>query len=221
MAKAAPPPRRSSERPRKAEAVIEPQAKHQFGEERHDAGDDDGDHHHAHVAVADMGQLVAEHGFDLGIVEPVEQSGRDRDRILLVAHAGGEGIERVALHHLELGHGDAARDAQIFQDIVEPRFLGARHFPAAGQRIDHVLVEVIGDDHPQRGADGRPRRGVEKIGPRQLHQHIAVGVDRERFRRQRAGIDHQVDEEEQPDEQRDRAPPVRLDMAIEPVCGHR
>ncbi len=56
----------------KAEPVVEPQAKHQFGEERHDAGDDDGDHHHAHVAVADMGQLVAEHGFDLGIVEPVD-----------------------------------------------------------------------------------------------------------------------------------------------------
>ena len=34
-----------------------------------DAGDDHGDHHHAHVAVADMGELVAEHGLDLGVVE--------------------------------------------------------------------------------------------------------------------------------------------------------
>ena len=63
---------------------------------------------------------------------------RHRDRILLVVQAGGEGVERVALHHLELRHGDAARDAEIFQEIVEPRLLVAGHLAAAGERVDHA-----------------------------------------------------------------------------------
>ena len=70
-----------------AEAAIEPEPKDQLGEEGDHAGDDDGDDHHAHVAVADMGEFVAENRFDLGIVEPVEQPGRDRDRVLLLVHA--------------------------------------------------------------------------------------------------------------------------------------
>ena len=39
-----------------------------------DAGDDDRDHHHAHVAVADVGEFVAEHRLDLGVVERCEQA---------------------------------------------------------------------------------------------------------------------------------------------------
>ena len=69
-----------------------------------DAGDDDRDHHHAHVAIADMGELVAEHGFELRVVERVDQPARHRDRILLLVEAGGEGIERVVV-------GDAAASA--------------------------------------------------------------------------------------------------------------
>ena len=45
-----------------------------FGEEADNARDDDRDHQHPHVAVADMGQLVAEHRFDLLVVEMIEQS---------------------------------------------------------------------------------------------------------------------------------------------------
>ena len=58
-----------------APAALEHHAEQQFGEEADNAGDDHGDHQHAHVAVADMGQLVAEHRLDLGVVEVVEQAG--------------------------------------------------------------------------------------------------------------------------------------------------
>ena len=50
----------------------------QFGEEADNAGDDHGDHQHAHVTVANMGQLVAEHGLDLLVVEVVEQPAASR-----------------------------------------------------------------------------------------------------------------------------------------------
>src|ERR1700760_1694360 len=45
--------------------------------------DDHGDHHHLHVAVADVGQFVAEHRLDLPIVQRVEKACRDGDRVLL------------------------------------------------------------------------------------------------------------------------------------------
>ena len=40
-------------------------AEHHLGEERDHARDDDRDHQHAHVAVADVRQLMAEHGLEL------------------------------------------------------------------------------------------------------------------------------------------------------------
>src|SRR5580693_3970986 len=44
-----------------AQAALEHQPEHELGEERDGARDDHRDHQHAHVAVADMGQFVAEH----------------------------------------------------------------------------------------------------------------------------------------------------------------
>src|SRR5262245_1786137 len=44
-----------------AETSLEQQAEDELGEERDHPGDDHRDHQHAHVAVADVSQLVAEH----------------------------------------------------------------------------------------------------------------------------------------------------------------
>ena len=107
------------------ETGLEEQPEHQFAEERDHAGDDHRDHQHAHVAVADMRELVAEHGFHFLIVERVHQPARHRDRILLVVEAGGEGVERVVVGDAQRRHGDAARDAEIFQEIIEPRLFRA------------------------------------------------------------------------------------------------
>jgi hypothetical protein len=92
------------------------------------------------------------------------------------------------------------RDAEILQDVVEPRIVGAFDFAPAGQRIDHVLVKVVGNDDPQRGAERRKRRRLDKVGECNLHQRVEIGVDRQRRGRQRAGIDKHVDQEEQADQ---------------------
>ena len=203
-----------------AEPAVEPHPEQELGEKGDHAGDDHRDHHHADVAVADMGQLVAEHRFDLGVVEPGEQPGRHGDRVLLLVHPGGEGVERVALHHLQLRHRNAARDAQVFQQIVEARLLLAGHLAPAGDGVDDALVKIIGDDDPHGRADRRPRRGAEKITPSPLQQPLQRGVVRQRLARERAGIDEQIDEQEQARQQRDRAALVGLDMRVEPVSGH-
>ena len=108
MAMPAPPPLRRSSRRRAAEAAVEArleeQAEDHLAEERDHAGDHHRDHQHAHVAVADMGQLVAEHGFDLCIVERVDQAARHRDGILLLVEAGGEGVERLVVGDAQRRH---------------------------------------------------------------------------------------------------------------------
>ena len=69
MAMPAPPLRRRRRCCGAAEAAViarlEEQAEHHLAEERDHAGDHHRDHQHAHVAVADMGEFVAEHGLDL------------------------------------------------------------------------------------------------------------------------------------------------------------
>jgi hypothetical protein len=190
------------------EAPLEHQAKDELGEEGDDPGDDDGDHQQAHVAVADVGQFVAEHRLDFGVVKRIEKPGGDRDRVLLLVHPRGEGVEVVILDHLELGRGNAARDAEVLEQIVEPRLLLPRHLAPAGHRVDHALVEFVGDKDPQRGAERRPWRGIEGVIQRAAQQLVGRRVDGERLAEQRAGIDEQVDQKEQADEQRDRAPLV-------------
>ena len=139
--------------PPKAEAVVEPEPEHQLRDERHDAGNDDGDDHHAYVAVTNVREFVAEYRLDLGIVKTPDQGRRDGYRVLLVVHAGRECVERVRLDHLELGHGDAARDAKIFQNIEKPRRFRARDLASAGHSVNQALMEEIGDDDPTDRAE--------------------------------------------------------------------
>ena len=77
--------------------VLEKQAENHLTEERNYAGDHHGDHQHAHVAVADVCEFVAEHGLHFLVVERVHQAARHGDRILFLVEAGSEGIERVVV----------------------------------------------------------------------------------------------------------------------------
>ena len=158
--------RRPTTTSRRRSRAVEHHAEEQFGEERDRAGDDHRDHHHAHVAVADMGQLVGEHGLDLGVVEPLA-SGRDVTVIeyCFSFRPVAKALSASSSMTLQLRHRNAARDAEIFQQIVEPRLLLARHLVAAGHRVDHRLVEAVGDQDPDDGADGGERAGLDQIAP--------------------------------------------------------
>ena len=49
-----------------------------IAEEGEDAREDDRDHHQLRVAVADVGELVREHGLELVVGQRVEQAARHR-----------------------------------------------------------------------------------------------------------------------------------------------
>ena len=202
-------------------ARIKEHAEDHFGEERDHACDDHGDHQHAHVAVADVGQLVTQHRLELGIVERLDEPTRHRHGILLLVHAARKGIERGRLDDLELRHGDAARDAEIFEQVIEPRLFLPRHLAPAGHQVDERLVESVRNKDPERSADSRKWCGFHGVDPGALQQPLQRGIVAHRLSRERRGEHHDVDEEEQADQQQDRAPPVRLDMCVEAVgCCH-
>src|SRR6266700_3957085 len=133
-------------------------------EDDRDDEEDDGDDHQLHVAVLEVGQLVAQHRFDLLVVQRFQETGGDGDRILPRVEAGRERVQCWRIHDLQLRHGDAARDAEIFEQIVEPRLFLAGDVMAAGHRVDHRLMEEIGDDDPGDHRDRRKGRGFEQVG---------------------------------------------------------
>src|SRR6266568_4273664 len=75
--------------------------------DRDRAGDDDCDHHQLHVAVADVGELVAQHRLDLLVVERLQQARGDGDGILPLIEPGRERVQCLAVHHLEFRHREA------------------------------------------------------------------------------------------------------------------
>ena len=168
-----------------------------------------------------MRELVAEHRLDLLIVERGQKPRCDRNGVLPLVEAACECVQRRAVHHLQLRHRDAARDAEIFQQIIEPRLLLPRHALAAGYGVDHVLVEEIGDNDPQRGGDGGVGECRDQVA-RCAHQVI---VDRlvathQHLADQRAGKHQHVDQQKQAGEQQRRTKLVRCDMRVETVGGH-
>jgi hypothetical protein len=112
---------------------------------------------------------------------------------------------------------DAVTGAHAVTRTEEPRLVVARHLASPGDRVDHRLVESVGDQDPGDGAERRPRQGGDEILPRARDQPAERGIAHERLRRQRAGEHHHVDQEEQPDQQRDRPALVRLDVGVKTV----
>ena len=130
-----------------------PAADHHVAEEGEDAGEHDRDHHQLRVAVADVGELVRQHGLELVVAQRVEEATGDRHHIAALAQAGGVGVEGGRIDDLQRRHRQPARDAQILQDVVEPRRLRAGDAPGAGGAADQALVHEIGDGEPGKRRD--------------------------------------------------------------------
>jgi len=187
---------------------------------RDHARDDDRDDQQADITITDVGELMAEHGFEFGIVEACHQARGDGDRVLLLVEARCEGIERIRLHHLELRHRDAARDAKILEEIIETRVFLPRHLAASGHRIDHPLIELVGDGDPRQRSERHPRQSLDERAARVQQEPVQTGIAIDRdLGHESARAGHQVDKKKQPDDQGDGTAPVCLDVSIETV-GH-
>jgi hypothetical protein len=201
---------------------VEHEAEGELADERNNAGQHHCGDQEFHVAVADMGQLVRKHRFDFAIVEPVEEAARNRDRILLLVQPGRVGVQRRVLGDLQLRHRNAARDAEVFKKIIELRLFLAGHAMRAGLAIDQPLMNAISDKKPDDGADRGKGDRIDEVAKgclqNAVERRVTIG---ERFEDQRAGKGQQVNEKKQSDDQKHRADPVRADMRIKTVSGHR
>jgi len=114
------------------------------------------------------------------------------------------------------------REMQRFsKQIIQPRLLLPGHVFTAGDGIDDRLMEEIGDHDPQRGRPGRVGKGPDDVVQR--HRQIIVGRSAavvDHLDDQRAGVDHHIDQHEQPREQQHRTKPVRCDVRVKTVGGH-
>ena len=111
-----------------------------------------------------MAQFMTQNRLHLRIVQCVQKPARDGDFRRLFLHPRRIGIQRLRLDDLQCGHGDPARNAQVFQNIIDLRHLLARHGLGTGRGVDDPLVEPESDCDPQPRRHRRPRhRDPENI----------------------------------------------------------
>ena len=99
-----------------------------------------------------MGQLVCNHGFKLVILQLLDNATRQHNLKRFFAKPRSEGVERGAVDNLELRHGNAARDAQVFEHVVDLRRLLARDGLRACDHPHHRAVEEKRNQEPDRSA---------------------------------------------------------------------
>ncbi len=125
--------------------------------------------HGDHVAVGDVGHLVADHGLDLLAGHALQQAGGDRHEGIVLEGAGGEGV-RVALEDADLGHADAGLVGELAHGLDDPGLVGrarAVDHAHAGTPLGDRLADEQRDDraaeaHDEGEAEQRPQ--VEAVG---------------------------------------------------------
>ena len=96
---------------------------------------------HAHVAVQDVAELVADHALQLVARELVERAAGDGDGGVAGRQPGGEGVEpRLVLEHVDGGHRDAGGDGHLLDDIEQLALA-----QVGGLRVDRAPAGALGD----------------------------------------------------------------------------
>jgi len=167
-----------------------------------DGADHDGhDDHEARVVVADVRELVRDDALQLQLRQLAEQAGGDGDGGVSWVAAGGEGVGRVLLDHVDAGHGLAGADAEVLHDVVEVGVFLLRHLP----RLRDAQHEAVARAH---GPEARQHHGHRGGG-----RDDARGHGGEPQRQADDGNEHAGDQR-QPGHQHHRAPLVRLGRGV-------
>jgi hypothetical protein len=75
--------------------------------------------HGDHVAIGDVGHLVADHGLDLFARHALQQAGGHRHQRRVLERAGGKGIG-VAFKDADFGHADAGLVGKLAHGLDDP-----------------------------------------------------------------------------------------------------
>lgn len=124
-----------------------------------DGGDED-------VAVVDVGQLMADHAAQLGLVEQFGQSVRDADRSSAGASAGRE---RVRLHRrrdVQARHRLAGLRGELADDAVEGGLFDLADRSGSHGRQGDAVGEEVGDTVAHQGENERELRAGAATQPR-------------------------------------------------------
>ena len=188
---------------------------------RDDAHEDDARDEHTGVAVADMGELVAQHSRQLVVVERAQQSGGDGHGVALLVDARGKGVELRVVDDVYLGHIHVAGHAEVLHDIVYPRVLPPRERTGSRSGTHHRGVGEVGDEEPHAhdahhpGSDGH--EGAVDGVVVYLGSHIAIGVSGWRAHRLDDGEKHP---HRGKDNQRERQQKQHAAQVVAPYLRH-
>ena len=159
----------------------------------------DAHHHKAGIAVLDVGQFVSNDRRQFRIIKLVYKASGQRNGERRNIYAAGEGVQLTVIDNVDLRHLDTARNAEIFDHVVDTQVLlalqrfrvsdmpnnrrigtvgndkpKARHRKGEG----HGILEVVPDDIPMEGSRLRPRRAgpipaepAEKIQSHDSQKH--------------------------------------------------
>ena len=132
--------------------------------------DDEGVHHPLnqrqchHVAVGDVGHLVAQHRLGFVAGHAAQQAAADRHQGAVAIHAGGEGVDVRCVVNGDLRHADAGGLRLSAHGFDQPDFgLIARLVDDAG--AGHALGRPFGERQRDQGATKTNHRGEHQQRP--------------------------------------------------------
>jgi hypothetical protein len=144
-----------------AAATPEGNAEEDIGDEAdrdHQAEDDERD---ADVVVLHVAHLVGHDAFELLVVHEVEETGRGSDDRVLRVTAGGKRVRCHIVDDVDLRHGQALGDGEVFDDAIQARVVGLLDLACATERESlsrrqEVLEDRVADRDDDRDDADRP-----------------------------------------------------------------
>ena len=120
----------------------------QAHERAHDAHEDDAHDEEPRVAVANVGEFVANDAGQLAVVKQVAQPGGHRHRVAALVYAAREGVELRVVDDVDLGHIHAARHRKVLHNVIDARVLAALQRTGSRGAAYHGGVGEVGNQKP-------------------------------------------------------------------------
>ena len=162
---------------------------------------------------------MREHSLDFGGFEPLDETARHGNRVVALAQPRGIGIECRRLDDFEPRHGYAARNAEVFEHVVELGGLLARDSVGSGRGADHGAIAEEGDHEPARRDEHRERPRRPELFRRCPEDVVEIAAAERIYDQQDRELERMQEDNEA--REQDHGPDtVRADVRVEAVGAH-